>query len=132
MNFKIFQIPFVYTIWDGLSIKTISRYCPFNLLLGVSEVRIYSGRKRFRPRQCAIGGFNVSNLMGTKRRMIDIGKKITFYFLQNVWKCTVCSHLHLKYAESAIMTQKNLFLKSINMVSKKQNFMLISNTLMPT
>jgi hypothetical protein len=31
-----------------------------------------------------IGGFNVSNLMGIKRRMIDIGKKITFYFLQNV------------------------------------------------
>jgi hypothetical protein len=24
---------------------------------------------------CAIGGFNVSNLMGIKRRMIDIGKK---------------------------------------------------------
>jgi len=29
MNFKIFQIPSVYTIWDGLSLKTISRYCPF-------------------------------------------------------------------------------------------------------
>jgi hypothetical protein len=33
---------------------------------------------------CRVGGFNVSNLMGIKRRMIDIGKKITFYFLQNV------------------------------------------------
>jgi hypothetical protein len=32
----------------------------------------------------ALGGFNVSNLMGITRRMIDIGKKITFYFLQNV------------------------------------------------
>ena len=29
MNFKIFQIPSVYTIWNGLSLKTISRYCPF-------------------------------------------------------------------------------------------------------
>jgi hypothetical protein len=29
-------------------------------------------------------GFNVSNLMGITRRMIDICKKITFYFLQNV------------------------------------------------
>jgi hypothetical protein len=29
MNFKNFQIPSVYTIWDGLSLKTISRYCPF-------------------------------------------------------------------------------------------------------
>ncbi len=50
----------------------------------------------------------VSNLKGIKRRMIDIGKKITFYFLQNVWKCTVFSHLHLKFAKSAIMTQKNI------------------------
>jgi hypothetical protein len=31
MNFNIFQIPSVYTIWDGLSLKTISRYCPFNI-----------------------------------------------------------------------------------------------------
>ncbi len=35
--------------------------------------------------QCyTVGGFNVSNLMGIKWRMIDIGKKITFYLLQNV------------------------------------------------
>ncbi len=27
--------------------------------------------------------------IGITRRLIDIGKKITFYFLQNVWKCTV-------------------------------------------
>jgi hypothetical protein len=33
---------------------------------------------------CTIGGLNVSNLMGIKRRMIDNDKKITFYFLQNV------------------------------------------------
>jgi hypothetical protein len=31
-----------------------------------------------------LGGFNVSNLMGITRRMIDIVKKITFYFFQNV------------------------------------------------
>jgi hypothetical protein len=29
-NFKIFWILSIYTIWDGLSQKTISRYCPFN------------------------------------------------------------------------------------------------------
>jgi hypothetical protein len=29
MNFKIFWILSIYTIWDGLSLKTISRYCPF-------------------------------------------------------------------------------------------------------
>jgi hypothetical protein len=31
-------------------------------------------------RRCTIGGFYVSNLMGIKRRMIDIGKKITLIF----------------------------------------------------
>jgi hypothetical protein len=42
------------------------------------------------------------------------------------------SHLYLKYAKSAIMTQKNFFLKNINMgIKKTQNFMLISNSLMP-
>jgi hypothetical protein len=30
MNFKFFLILSIYTIWDGLSLKTISRYCPFN------------------------------------------------------------------------------------------------------
>ncbi len=34
--------------------------------------------------QCTVGGFNVSNLMVITRRKIDIGEKITFYFLQNV------------------------------------------------
>jgi hypothetical protein len=29
INFNIFQISF-YTVWDGLSLKNISRYCPFN------------------------------------------------------------------------------------------------------
>jgi hypothetical protein len=42
------------------------------------------------------------------------------------------SHLHLKYAKSAIMTQKIFFLKNIKMGTKKtQNFMLISNSLVP-
>ncbi len=42
------------------------------------------------------------------------------------------SHLHLKYAKSAIITKKNFF-KNINMGFKKtQNFMLISNSFMPT
>ncbi len=59
---------------------------------------------------CIVGGFNFILFFGISigitRRMIDIGKKITFYFLQNVWKCTVFSHLHLKDAKSTIMTQK--------------------------
>ncbi len=42
------------------------------------------------------------------------------------------SHLHFKIAKSAIMTQKIFFLKNIIMgIKKTQNFMLISNSLMP-
>ncbi len=42
------------------------------------------------------------------------------------------SHLHLKYAKSAIMTQKNFSLEIIMGIKKTQNCMLISNSLMPT
>ncbi len=43
------------------------------------------------------------------------------------------SHLHFKIAKSAIMTPNFFFLKNINMgIKNTQNFMLISNSLMPT
>ncbi len=45
--------------------------------------------------------------IGIKRWLIDNGK-----MFENV---QIFSHLHLKYAKSAIMTQKILFLKNINM-----------------
>ncbi len=49
-------------------------------------------------------------------------------------KTRLFSHwsMPLKYVKSAIMTQKFFFLKNINMgIRKTQNFMLISNSLMP-
>ncbi len=43
------------------------------------------------------------------------------------------SQLHFKIAKSAIMTQKFFFLENIIMgIKNTQNFMLISNSLMPT
>ncbi len=60
--------------------------------------------------------------MGMKRNEIDIGKKIAFYFSQNVWKYTVFSHLHLKYEKSDIMTQKKIFLKNINLGIQNAEF----------
>jgi hypothetical protein len=48
------------------------------------QLRVQIHSPYFMSTLYALGGFNVSNLMGIKRRMIDIGKKITFYFLQNV------------------------------------------------
>jgi hypothetical protein len=53
---------------------------------------------------CALGGFNVSNLMGITRRMIDIGKKITFTFCKMFENVQFFSHLHFKIAKSAIIT----------------------------
>jgi hypothetical protein len=42
MNFKIFQIPSVYTLWDGLSLITISRYCPFKAqIYPINKSRIH-------------------------------------------------------------------------------------------
>ncbi len=83
--------------------------------------------------ECTLGGFNVSNLMGIKRRMIDIGKKITFYFLQNVWKCTVFFAFAFKVCKKCNYDPKKFFLAKYQYGYKKtQNFMLISNSLMPT
>jgi hypothetical protein len=38
---KFWWILSIYTIWDGLSLKTISRYCPFN----VRAMKIGTGRR---------------------------------------------------------------------------------------
>jgi hypothetical protein len=50
MNFQIFQIPSVYTIWDGLSLKTISRYCPFKLFC-LSGGNVFWMQTYFKTRQ---------------------------------------------------------------------------------
>jgi hypothetical protein len=60
---------------------------------------------------CTLGGFNVSNLMGIKRRMIDIGKKITFYFLQNVWNCTDFFAFAFKVCKKCYYDPKHFFLE---------------------
>ncbi len=59
-----------------------------------------------------LGGFNVSNLMGITRRKIDIGKKITFYFLQNVWKCTVFFAFAFKVCKKCYYDPKFFFLEN--------------------
>ncbi len=37
-NWKFLKILSIYTIWVGLSQKTISRYCPFKRLLAIEEL----------------------------------------------------------------------------------------------
>jgi hypothetical protein len=67
--------------------------------------------------------FNVSNLMGLKRRIIDIGKSTAFNFLQNVLKCTIFSRLHLKFQKVILfMTQKFFCVKNINTGIKNAEF----------
>jgi hypothetical protein len=63
--------------------------------------------------------------------MIYMGKKTLFTFSKMFENVQLFSHLHLKYAKSAIMTHNIFFLQNINMGKKKQNFMLILNSLMP-
>ncbi len=70
--------------------------------------------------------------IGITQRMIDIGKKITFYFLQNVRKCTVFFAFAFKVSKKCYYDPKKFFLENIIMgIKKTQNFMLISNSLMP-
>jgi len=43
--------------------------------------------------------------------MIDIAKKITFYFLQNVWKCTVFFAFAFKVCKKCYYDPKHFFLE---------------------
>ncbi len=70
-----------------------------------------------------VGGFNVSNLMGITWRKIDIGKKITFYFLQNVWKCTVFFAFAFKVWKKCYYDPKKFFLTNIIMGIKKRRIL---------
>ncbi len=79
---------------------------------------------------CTLGGFNVSNLMGIKRRMIDIGKKLTIYFLQTVFaKCLkmyIFFAFVFKVCKKCYYYPKHFLLEIISMGMKKtQIFMLI-------
>ncbi len=49
--------------------------------------------------------------IGIKRRLIDIAKKITFYFLQNVWKCTVFFAYAFKVCKKCYYDPKKFFLE---------------------
>jgi hypothetical protein len=63
----------------AISVPTHSAHCTSPLR--VKSPPLFNSTSRGRT---DLGGFNVSNFIVIKRRMIDIGKKITFYFLQNV------------------------------------------------
>jgi hypothetical protein len=84
----------------------------------------------------ALGGFNFIlfgnfNRNQTENDTVDIGKKILFFckMFENV---QFFSHLHLKYRKSAIISyDPTNFFKYQYGYQKTQNFMLISNSLMP-
>jgi hypothetical protein len=70
------------------------RFFPSPAGMSLTELSLAGDNQISRPgRVWLVGGFTFSNLfsnlMGIKRRMLDIGKKITIYFLQYVKKCTV-------------------------------------------
>ena len=56
--------------------------------------------------------------------MIDIGKKITFYFLHNVWKCTVFFAIAFKVCKKVLLWPKKFFSWKISLwVSKKRRIL---------
>ncbi len=73
-----------------------------------------------------LGGFNFILFWNFNRNQTEIIRycqKITFYFLQNVWKCTVFSHLHLKYTKMLLWPKKKFFLKILTWVSNKRRIL---------
>ncbi len=66
-------------------------------------------------------GLQCFKLNGNQTRIIDIGKKITFYFLQNFWKCTVFFSFAFEVSKKCY--QKIFFLKNINMGIKKRRIL---------
>jgi hypothetical protein len=90
----------------------------------------------FQLRLCSSAGVLTCTLYSQgstiKRRMIDIGKRITFYFFLYFRKYTVFSHLHSSL-QKCHYEPKYFFLKKKSIgVSKRRIFMLILNSLMPT
>ncbi len=52
-NFKIFKNLSIYTIWNGWSLKTISRYCPFQACASALLCILANNKtKKFGPCQC--------------------------------------------------------------------------------
>ncbi len=61
--------------------------------------------------------------MGITRRKIDIGKKITFYFLQNVWKCTVFFAFAFKVCKKCYYDPKKFFLEKYHYGYQKRRIL---------
>ncbi len=73
---------------------------------------------------CEVGGYNVSNLIGIKRRIIDtVLEKNYLLLFAKCLKMYIFSHLHLKLAKSATMIQKTFFLKNIKVGLKKRRIL---------
>jgi hypothetical protein len=76
-------------------------------------------------------GLQCFKLNGNHTEKDRYWQKNIFLLFAKCLKIYRFSHLHLKYAKSAIMTQ-NFFLKNIIMgIKNTQTFMLISNLLIP-
>jgi hypothetical protein len=65
-------------------------------------------------------GLQCFKLNGTQTENERYWQKINFTFCKKILKCTVFSHLLLKFAKSAIMTRKHIVVKNINMGIKKR------------
>ncbi len=78
-------------------------------------------------------GLQCFKLNGNQTENDRYWQKNNFYFLQNVWKCTVFFAFAFKVYKKCYYDTKNFCTaKYQHGYQKTQNFMLISNSLMPT
>ncbi len=76
---------------SGLLEICSNRLCPSMAPYGMEGAWLWTPKSQ----TYTVGGFNVSNLMGIKRRMIDIGKKLLFTFckmFESVQFFRICSY----------------------------------------
>jgi hypothetical protein len=99
---------------------------------GVSSIR--GGGTNF-PRPLYNRGYNFILFWNINRNQTEIDRywqKNNFLLFAKCLKMYILFAFAFKVCKKCIMTQKKIFLKNINMgIKKAQNFMLISNSLVP-
>jgi hypothetical protein len=115
--------------WDSPKLSPAGECAPLPPFLGGgahSLAREGLGESQCRPGTMSLVGtrglqfynfFGIS--IGIKWRMIAIGKKITFYFLQNVWKCTVFFAFAFKVCKKCYYDPKKFFLEKFHYGNQK-------------
>ncbi len=77
----------------------------------------------YKPMRLSNRGLQCFKLNGNQTENDRYWQKITFYFLQNVWKCTAFFAFAFKVCKKCYYDPKKFFLKNINMVIKTRRIL---------